>query len=294
MMQPVESCRGRSSKDRLPKSNGNRTAEALRRGVTATDAYRNFSASQRLGGSIIACGMTPQGLCGHNAAMPTFKPILNQLLRYFIAGVFAVLPLVITFAVVMWVADLLGRFLGPGTLIGGALRSLGLQFSSNSALAYVVGWVFVLGVIFVLGLLVELGARKLIQGKLDSLAARVPLLGGVYGTVRQLVGMMDKSQNADLQGMTVVFCTFGQSGGAAVLALLASPQSFRIGEVDYNAVIVPTAPVPVGGGLIFVPTSNVRPANITVDAFMSIYVSMGVTGPQFLAAETPSAGPAAT
>ncbi|MEX2186402.1 MAG: DUF502 domain-containing protein [Pirellulales bacterium] len=210
------------------------------------------------------------------------KPLLNQLLRYFIAGVFAVLPLVITVAVVMWVTNFLAGFFGPGTIIGGGLQSLGLNFSSNSALAYIVGWAFVLGVIFLLGMLVELGARRLIQGKLDSLALRIPLLGGVYGTVRQLVGMMDKSQNADLQGMTVVFCNFGQANGASFLALLASPQAFRIGDADYQAVIIPTAPVPVGGGLIFVPTANIQPANITVDAFMSIYVSMGVTGPQFL------------
>jgi uncharacterized membrane protein len=95
--------------------------------------------------------------------------------------------------------------------------------------------------------------------------------------------MMDKSQNADLAGMTVVFCNFGQASGASFLALLASPQPFRIGNADYQAVIIPTAPVPVGGGLIFVPTANITPANITVDAFRSIYVSMGVTGPQFLA-----------
>ncbi len=211
------------------------------------------------------------------------KPIFNQLLRYFIAGVFAVLPLVITVAVVMWVVNFLGGFFGPGTVIGGGLRSLGLNFSSNSVLAYIVGWAFVLGVIFLLGMLVELGARRLLQGKLDSLALRIPLLGGVYGTVRQLVGMMDKSQNADLAGMTVVFCNFGQAGGASFLALLASPQSFRIADADYQAVIIPTAPVPVGGGLIFVPVASIHPADITVDAFMSIYVSMGVTGPQFLA-----------
>lgn len=212
------------------------------------------------------------------------KQIVQQMLRYFLAGVFAVLPLVITAAVVIWVAEFLGRFLGPGTIVGSALRKVGLQFSSNSALAYVVGWVCVLGVIFAVGVVVELGARKFIQGKLDAVAAKVPLLGGVYGTVRQLVAMMDKTQNADLQGMTVVFCNFGESSGASFLALLASPQAFRIGEVDYQAVIIPTAPVPVGGSLIFVPTGNIQPANITVDAFMSIYVSMGVTGPQFLTA----------
>jgi len=59
---------------------------------------------------------------------------------------------------------------------------------------------------------------------------------------------------------------------------------------SYHAVIIPSAPVPVGGSLIFVPVTSVRPSDLSVDAFMSIYVSMGVTGPQFLAeskGETP-------
>ncbi len=213
--------------------------------------------------------------------------LVRPVVQCFLTGVFAVLPLVVTVAVVIWVAGMAGTMLGPNTVLGGLLERLGLQFASNTVLAYVVGWVLVLGVIFLLGVLVELGAKRFIQGRVDALARRVPLLGGVYGTVRQLVGMMNKKESADLKGMSVVFCIFGQETGAAFLALLPTPERFRVGDVDYHAVIVPSAPVPVGGSLIFVPATSVRPADLSVDAFMSIYVSMGVTGPQFL----PSAGP---
>jgi uncharacterized membrane protein len=210
--------------------------------------------------------------------------IARSLLRFFLAGVFAVLPLMITIAAVVWVAGFLDGLLGPGTLLGSALERLGLQFASDTTLAYVFGWALVLAAIFLLGVLVEAGARRLIQGGIDGLFNHVPFLGGVYGTARQLVGMMDRKESADLKGMSVVFCIFGKETGAAFLALLATPQCFRVGEVDYHAVIIPSAPVPVGGSLIFVPASSVRPANLSVDAFMSIYVSMGVTGPQFLPA----------
>jgi uncharacterized membrane protein len=47
-------------------------------------------------------------------------------------------------------------------------------------------------------------------------------------------------------------------------------------------VIVPTAPVPVGGGLLFVPQEWVRPAEVGMEALTSIYVSMGVTARQHL------------
>ena len=37
----------------------------------------------------------------------------------------------------------------------------------------------------------------------------------------------------------------------------------------------------VGGGLLFVPADMVQPVDVSVEGLMSIYVSMGVTTPQF-------------
>ncbi len=59
-------------------------------------------------------------------------------------------------------------------------------------------------------------------------------------------------------------------------------QPFRVAGREYKIVIVPTAPVPFGGGLIFVPVESVLPSDMSVDGLMSIYVSMGVTAPKFM------------
>jgi uncharacterized membrane protein len=48
------------------------------------------------------------------------------------------------------------------------------------------------------------------------------------------------------------------------------------------AVLIPTAPVPVGGGLLYVPESWVTRADVGIEAVTSIYVSMGLTSPQHL------------
>jgi uncharacterized membrane protein len=52
---------------------------------------------------------------------------------------------------------------------------------------------------------------------------------------------------------------------------------------------VPTAPVPIGGGLLFVPAEVVQPTDLSVDGLMSIYVSMGITASRFLARTSPNA-----
>ena len=81
--------------------------------------------------------------------------------------------------------------------------------------------------------------------------------------------------------MSPVWCLFGGEG-AAVLALAPSPQPITIDGREYRAVLIPTAPVPFGGALLYVPVEWVRPAQIGVDQLTAVYVSMGITPPPSL------------
>lgn len=76
-----------------------------------------------------------------------------------------------------------------------------------------------------------------------------------------------------------MWCFFGGEGGAAVLGLMPSPDPVKIGEHDYVGLLVPSAPVPFGGALIYVPADWVKPADGGVERLMNVYVSMGVTPP---------------
>jgi uncharacterized membrane protein len=85
--------------------------------------------------------------------------------------------------------------------------------------------------------------------------------------------------------MSAVWCHFGGPGAqgrCAALALLGSEVPVLVNGERCLAVLVPTAPVPVGGGLLYVPEAWVTPADIGVEAVTSIYVSMGLTSPQYL------------
>ncbi len=212
----------------------------------------------------------------------SFNSLLKRLGSYFMGGLLAILPIVLTVAIVIWVAGFVEGFVGPNTFIGRSLEALGLQFVSNRVVANLIGWAIVLGVVFLLGVFVEMGAKRILRGLVDGVLNRIPIVGNVYSTSRQFVDMLDKKDQSELKAMSVVFCTFGTAGGPSVLALMPSPEQFHIDGQDYHVVIIPTAPVPVGGGLIFMPVNSVRQAEISVDALMSIYVSMGVTTPQYI------------
>ena len=212
---------------------------------------------------------------------------IRRLVRFFLAGILALLPVVITVAIVAWVAGFVRQILGPGTLIGEGLTALGLRLVTNDSVAYLVGGLLVLGCVLLLGVFVEAGAKNLVQKMLDLAMRRIPIINSIYGTSKQLVTLFEKKDPDKLQGMKAVFCFFGEKTGAGILALLVSPEQFSINGRNYHIVIVPTAPVPVGGGLFFIPVEMIQPTDVSVEALMSIYVSMGVSAPQFLPGSAP-------
>jgi uncharacterized membrane protein len=55
-----------------------------------------------------------------------------------------------------------------------------------------------------------------------------------------------------------------------------------INNVEHHAVLIPTAPIPVGGSLMLVPVKSIQPADMTVEHFISIYLSMGASGSQYI------------
>ena len=206
----------------------------------------------------------------------------TRVARSFLAGLLAVLPIVITLSIIAWVAGFIRQFLGPRTLFGDGLTRVGLSLVTNDTVAYLIGGLLALVCVWLLGMVVEAGAKDFIQRMFDAAMKRIPIVGSIYGTSKQLVTLFDKKDPAKLQGMKAVFCFFGEKTGAGLLALLVSPEKFSINGRSFYIVIVPTAPVPVGGGLIFVPVEMVQSTDVSVEGLMSIYVSMGVSAPQFL------------
>jgi len=195
-----------------------------------------------------------------------------------LAGLIVLLPIALTAAVLVWAFTLVNRLVGPGSLIGGLFSAVGYSFSEHPGLAYLFGTLVLVGAIYLLGLVAQLGLKGPLKRLADATLRRIPLVGSLYKLADRFVGLLDQKQDTDIAAMSAVWCFFGGEG-AAVLALAPSPQPVEIDGRRYLAVLVPTAPVPFGGALIYVPAEWVRPADIGVDKLTAIYVSMGITPP---------------
>lgn len=216
---------------------------------------------------------------------------MNPVLRVFVTGALAALPLAATMLILAWGAQLVVDWFGPSSVLGSALAAIGLRMSDSPLVGYAIGLAIVVGAIFALGLLVEAELEQGLTTLVEALIMRIPVVRSVYDVIRRFVDVLaPRGGGEGLQSMSAVWCHFGGRGGAAVLALLSTPQPITIGDGRYLAVLVPTAPVPVGGGLIYVPESWVEPADVGVEGVTSIYVSMGVTSAQHLSRVPARAG----
>jgi uncharacterized membrane protein len=215
------------------------------------------------------------------------SPAARRLVQIFVTGALAALPLAATILIFVWGARLVYSYLGPQSLVGGWLVQLGLGITGSELVGYALGVLMVLAAIFVLGLVIQTRMRDVLAALLNGIVQRIPVVRSVYDLAKKFVDLFAQRDEEGVRSMSPVWLHFGGVGGAAVLGLLSTPEPVMVGEIAYLAVLVPTAPVPVGGGLLYVPKDWVTPADIGVDGLTSIYVSMGITSHQYLGPKSP-------
>jgi uncharacterized membrane protein len=210
------------------------------------------------------------------------KAAPRHLLNIFITGALAALPLVATLLIFIWGARLAVEYLGPNSMVGGVLVRIGLGITGSELVGYAIGVAVVMVALFLLGLLIQTRLRAGLAGLTNNIVQRIPIVRSVYDLVKKFVDVLSQRDDDGLRSMRPVWLHFGGQGGSAVLGLLSTPEPVLVGGLPYMAVLVPTAPVPVGGGLLYVPSEWVTPAEMGVEGLTSIYVSMGITSRQYL------------
>lgn len=203
---------------------------------------------------------------------------MRRIIRIFLAGCLAVLPLAITIFAISFLFSFLMGFIGPDTAFGAILASVG-EILGVPVPPYLTGITVFLLTIFALGLVVESRLGPWFTRMLESLVTHVPLISQVYAFSKRFASIVEARDSESVMNMTPVWCVFGNEPSATVLALRTSARPVMVGGSELVSIIVPSAPVPVGGALVYVPSSWIRPYSGGVEQLMSVYVSMGVKAP---------------
>jgi uncharacterized membrane protein len=215
------------------------------------------------------------------------KPLnFKRILGGFLTGLAFLAPLLLTMIVLAWVLNQLIGIVGPDALLGRLLTAIGEIFTgrrANPALAFAIGVTLLIAGITALGFLIRDRARKVLEDAVDSTIGSIPLLGSVYRPVAQLVRGMSSSKTDQMASMGVARVCFG--GGVETVAFLASPETFDLGGGPCKLVLIPTAPVPIGGALLLIPVAQVQTIpDMKFEDLAKLYLTMGMHAPDAMKA----------
>ena len=113
----------------------------------------------------------------------------------------------------------------------------------------------------------------------DNLVARIPVVGGIYKSIKQLSDpVLSENGQAFSKAVLIEFPHPGYHSIAFLTNKVEGEVAFKLGG-DRVAVYIPTTPNPTGGYMLLVPKSRIQPLNMSVDQALKYIISMGVAAP---------------
>ena len=195
--------------------------------------------------------------------------MLRRIRVYFLTGLLVLAPLAITAYIVyrlfIWVDHLLGT-----TLRGGYIRPGGVPG---------LGFLTVLLIITITGALANNFLGRQLGTLFESMLLRVPLLRGVYGTLKEIgEAILSDRKNAFQR---VVLVEYPRPGLYSIgLVTNDAPSTFdEASGKTLKGVFIPTTPNPTTGPLIYCVEDLMIPTTLRVEQAIKMVVSGGVVVP---------------
>ena len=211
--------------------------------------------------------------------------LLGRTRRNFFTGLAVVLPVIISIGVALWlfnqavaVSDIL---LFPFRFIPGIdLIDIWKDGKPGTDLYFEWKVVAILEAVVLTGLLGFLTryyiGKKLVQ-LMDYILLNVPLLGKIYGTVKQVNQAFTSEKKSSFQ--QVIMVEFPRKGLYSVGFLTAEQVKTDEGE-SIISIFVPTTPNPTTGFLLVLPESKVVKLDMSVADGIKYIVSLGAVPPE--------------
>ena len=197
--------------------------------------------------------------------------------KYLLAGLLVWAPIGIT----IWVLHFLVTTLDSTShLLPEALRP---TFHGENIPGFGIVASFLL--LFITGAIASNVFGKQIGKAWDGMVHRIPVVGGIYKSVKQLTDpVLSENGQAFNKAVLIEFPHPGIHSVAFLTSQVQGELANRLGE-DHVTVYIPTTPNPTGGYMLLVPKSRVIELDMSVDQALKYIISMGVAAPPL-----PSAG----
>ncbi|MBT3467757.1 MAG: DUF502 domain-containing protein [Opitutae bacterium] len=219
--------------------------------------------------------------------------MLQSLRNNFLTGLFVLLPLAVTIAVVQFLlqkigagpSDLLYEYLLKPQELLGADSNLSFEDyqNKNNIIAFFLNLAATLTVLLVItftGILSRYFIGKFFVNVADRILGAMPLVNTVYNTAKQIVQTFSTQKRAVFQ--KVVLVQFPRAGSYAIGFLTGQSAGEIPNRADAGSlanIFIPTTPNPTSGFLLMIPVKDIIEMDMTVGDGMKLIISGGAVIP---------------
>lgn len=218
---------------------------------------------------------------------PVHRTLLSRIGHNFLTGLFLLLPIGITLAVLFFLMDLIGRYVQPLTVLGAEKLCLALgqpvpdlKVGLWHTAIVVVSALVMAALLTVVGFVSKRLFGRVLRRWFSGVVERVPGLSALYGSIRQMVDALS-GQNKEMF-RRVVLVEFPRPGSWSIgFVTHEQPEAFSeaLGRKVVN-VFVPNAPAPTAGFILQVDPSQLRETQLGVSQAIGLLVSFGAVMPR--------------
>ncbi|WP_130889928.1 DUF502 domain-containing protein [Fusobacterium sp. THCT13E1] len=206
---------------------------------------------------------------------------------YFYAGLFSLLPLVLTLYIFNWVMSLVMIVLND-SFVTKVIKEIILNLVGEEdylfyfqILTYILSLVTMVVFICFVGLTLKMVFFAKIAKKAKAFLAKIPFINQIYSTISQIIDVITSDRSKTYQ--KVVAVEYPRKGIYSIgfLTSESNPNVEKATGIErmYN-IFIPTSPNPTSGMFIVINAKDVKILDIKVDDAVKLIISGGVILPE--------------
>ncbi|MEC9492730.1 DUF502 domain-containing protein [Flexistipes sp.] len=202
--------------------------------------------------------------------------VKGYLRNTFLLGILTTLPIIITYFFLSFIFKKVTGFLIPFIDFVASKLGITLTVFAKQSLSLIV----LIFLLFIIGIIAKNYFGKKIISFFEYLLVKIPLVRGVYSSIRQVVETFQVSGGTSFK--KVVLLEYPMQKKYSIGFVTKETSGFlnnKVNNESYN-IFVPTTPNPTSGFILIVPKCEVIELDITIDEGIRFVISAGLISPE--------------
>ena len=199
--------------------------------------------------------------------------ITQKIKQIFIAGILALLPIVVTVYLLYFLYNIVVSKASP--IVKKIAYKYNYDFSEY--ILQIGTFMLIILIIFIIGIFTRMYLGKLFIKMLDNIMTHIPIARSIYNATKQVIDSFGNTSGSSFSKVVLVEFPRRDMWMIAFLVRDSLPFMQKVSTKEESVnIFVPTAPNPTSGFVAIVPKKDIREIDISVEEGIKFVLSVGI------------------